>query len=48
MVWYTVCISLLLCLSYSIYKKTYGDAHAKLEKSSNLADEPTLADVPPI
>ena len=36
-----------LGLSYSIYEKTYGDAHAKLGKSSNLADKPTLADLPP-
>ena len=27
---------LLLGLLYSIYEKTYGDAHAKLEKSSNF------------
>ena len=28
------CFVRLLGLSYSIYKKTYGDTHAKLEKSS--------------
>ena len=34
----------LLGLSYSIYEKTYGDAHAKLEKSSNFQIYPGKTD----
>ena len=38
-----------LGLSYSIYEKTYGDAHAKLEKSSNFQISPGKTnDRPPI
>ena len=38
----------LLDLSYSIYKKTFCEARVNLEVCSHLADEPSLADGPPL
>ena len=46
---HTNMLSHVLGLSYSIYEKTYGDAHAKLEKSSNFQIYPGKTDDrPPI
>ena len=41
------CTKNYLCLSYSIYEKTFCEARVNLEVCSYLADKDSLADGPP-